>query len=122
MSDHRPSDALARPTMMSDETAKSHAAAQEGTLDAELLLRLSAQWLLTKFDAAQHLDHLSAHGANPFAETITDDPAEVARTAVAAQHDLWRDKPVARRGGASLAEVKQRSPDGDRGPTQLTLT
>jgi tetratricopeptide (TPR) repeat protein len=47
-------------------------------LDAEMLMRLSAHWLLKNPDPAAYLDHLAAHGASLFAEAITDDPAEVA--------------------------------------------
>lgn len=47
-------------------------------LDAELLMRLSAHWLLKNPDPAAYLDHLAEHGAALFADAITDDPAEVA--------------------------------------------
>lgn len=48
------------------------------SFDVELLLRLSAQWLLTNPDPKAYLDHLAAYGTSLFAEAVSDDPAEVA--------------------------------------------
>lgn len=46
--------------------------------DAELLMRLSAGWLLTMPSVDHYLCHLAEQGAVLFAEAISDDPAEVA--------------------------------------------
>lgn len=48
-----------------------------GGLDAHMLLRLSAQWLLAWPDVDRYLRHLAEHGASLFAAAVTDDPAEV---------------------------------------------
>ena len=59
--------------------------------DAELLLRLSALWLLKNPDPTAYLNHLAAHGASIFADAISDDPAEVA--AAPARKVLRSDAP-----------------------------
>jgi tetratricopeptide (TPR) repeat protein len=46
-------------------------------LDAHMLLRLSAQWLLAWPDVAHYLRHLAEHGTILFAAAVTGDPAEV---------------------------------------------
>lgn len=46
-------------------------------LDAEMLMRLSAHWLLTMPSAEHYLRHMAEHGSVLFAEAITDDPAAV---------------------------------------------
>jgi tetratricopeptide (TPR) repeat protein len=48
-------------------------------LDAALVLRLSAQWLLVDPDRERYLRRMAESGPLLFAEAITDDPAEVQR-------------------------------------------
>lgn len=48
-------------------------------LDAELVLRLSAQWLLNDPDRDGYLKRLAELGPRLFPEALTDDPAEVQR-------------------------------------------
>lgn len=51
----------------------------EPGLDADDLLRFSAQWLLRDPDRERFMRHLAQHGADLFSEAVTDDPDAVAR-------------------------------------------
>lgn len=48
-------------------------------LDADLLLRLSAEWLLKHPDRERYLQHMADHAPAIFADALTDDPEELRR-------------------------------------------
>ena len=90
-----------------------------GGLDADLLIRLSARWLLTMPSVEHYLRHLAEHGPTLFADMLSDDPAEVQ---AAPRHKVLRDEAPAllRSLGWTIASTMP-LPDLGWKPHRLTL-